>query len=66
MHTVTLTPEAEFWCALSMKPAGSTIKIPRRRFLGSSPEVEKAVRNIIEANIADYIEQKINFEIKQK
>lgn len=46
MHTATLTPEAEFWCALSMKPVGSTIRIPRRRFLGTSPEVEQAVRNI--------------------
>lgn len=66
MHTATLTPEAEFWCALSMKPIGSTISIPRRRFLGTSPEVEQAVRNIIEENITDYIEQAIDFEIKQK
>ena len=53
MHTAPLTPEAEFWCALAMKPAGSTIKIPRRRFLGTSPEVEKAVREIIDENITD-------------
>lgn len=66
MHTATLTPEAEFWCALSMKPVGSTIRIPRRRFLGTSPEVEQAVRNIIEENITEYIEQVIDFEIKQK
>lgn len=66
MHTATLTPEAEFWCALSMKPVGSTIKIPRRRFLGTSPEVEQAVRSIIEENITEYIEQAIEFEIKRK
>lgn len=66
MHTVTLTPEAEFWCALSMKPVGSTIRIPRRRFLGTSPEVEQTVRNIIEENITSYIEQAIDFEIKRK
>lgn len=66
MHTATLTPEAEFWCALAMKPVGSTIRIPRRRFLGTSPEVEKAVRTIIEENITEYIEQAIDFEIKQR
>ena len=66
MHTKTLTPEAEFWCALSMKPVGSTITIPRRRFLGTSPEVEQAVRNIIEENLTGYIEQAIDFEIKRK
>ena len=65
MHTATLTPEAEFWCALAMKPVGSTIRIPRRRFLGTAPEVEKAVRDIIEENITDYIEQTIEFEIKR-
>ncbi len=29
---------------MALKKAGSTIRIPRRRFLGTSPEVEKAVR----------------------
>lgn len=66
MHTATLTPEAEFWCALSMKPVGSTIRIPRRRFLGTSPEVEQTVRNIIEENLSGYIEEAINFEIHEK
>ena len=59
MHTAKLTPEAELWCALSMKPVGSTIKIPRRRFLGTSPEVEKAVNEIIEENLNEYIEDTI-------
>ena len=36
----------------------------RRRFLGASPEVENAVRNIIEENLTDYVEQAIDFEIK--
>ena len=66
MHTATLTPEAEFWCALAMKPAGSSIKIPRRRFLGTSPEVEKAVREIIDENITDYIEKDIESKLRQK
>ena len=47
-RTVQLTGEAEFWKFMALKKEGSMIKIPRRRFLGVSPEVEKAVREIIE------------------
>ncbi len=49
-----LTPEAAFWRFMALKKAGSTIKIPRRRFLGTSPEVEKAVREIVEENLTEY------------
>lgn len=49
-----LTTESEFWKWMALKKEGSTIRIPRRRFLGVSPEVEKAVREIIEENITDY------------
>ena len=38
----------------ALKKAGSTIRIPRRRFLGTSPEVEKAVREIVEENLTEY------------
>ena len=31
--------EAEFWCALSMKPVGATIKIPKRQFIDKSLEL---------------------------
>ena len=65
-RTIQLSTEAEFWKFMALKKAGTTIKIPRRRFLGSSPEVETAVRSIIEANIADHVKQEINFEIKRK
>ena len=64
-RTNQLSTEAEFWKFMALKKAGTTIKIPRRRFLGTSPEVEKAVRNIIEENITDYIEQEIDFQIKR-
>lgn len=59
-RTVQLSEEAEFWKFMALKKVGTTIKIPRRRFLGTSPEVEKAVREIIEENITEYI----NFEFK--
>ena len=65
-RTVQLSDEAEFWKFLALKKAGTAIKIPRRRFLGTAPEVENAVRNIIEENITDYIEQAIESEIKRK
>ena len=63
-RTVQLSEEAEFWKFMALKKAGTTIKIPRRRFLGTSPEVEKAVREIIEENITEYIN--FEFEINEK
>ena len=59
-RTVQLSDEAEFWKFMALKKAGTTIKLPKRKFLATSPEVEKAVREIIEKNISDYI----NFEFK--
>ena len=65
-RTVQLSDEAEFWKFMALKKAGTTIKIPRRRFLGTSPEVEQAVRTIIEENLSGYIEEAINFEIDKE
>lgn len=53
-RTVQLSSEAEFWKFMALKKAGTTIKIPRRRFLGTSPEVEQSVREIIEENLGSY------------
>lgn len=61
-----LGSEAEFWKFMALKKAGTTIKIPRRRFLGNSPEVERLVREIIEDNLNEYIEEEIKFEIHEK
>ena len=47
-----------------LEKEGSMIKIPRRRFLGVSPEVEKAVREIIEENITEYFN--VEFDIRRK
>ena len=47
-----------------MMKEGKSIKIPRRRFLGESPEVEKAVREIVEENITEYFNTE--FEIRRK
>lgn len=47
-------PEAEFWGYMSLKKVGSVIRIPRRRFLGRSPQLEAAVREIIEEALKEY------------
>lgn len=59
-----LGSEAEFWKFMALKKAGTTIKIPRRRFLGNSPEVERMVRGIIERNLEEYIN--LEFKITEK
>lgn len=59
-----LTTEAEFWKAMALMRVGSSIRIPRRRFLGNSPEVEAAVREIIEENITEYF--RTDFNIKEQ
>ena len=43
--------------------AGSKIRIPQRRFLGTSPEVEAMVREIIEDNLNEYVNS-IDFNIR--
>jgi phage gpG-like protein len=58
-----LTTEAEFWKALALMRVGSAIKIPKRQFLGVAPEVEATVREIIEDNISEYLDN-IDFNIK--
>lgn len=63
-RTTRLTGEAEFWKLMALKKEGSTITIPRRRFLGTSPEVEKAVREIVEENLTEYFN--LEWEIKEK
>lgn len=63
-RNVQLTSEAEFWKFMALKKEGSTIRIPRRRFLGASPEVEQAVREIVEENLTEYFN--VEWEIRRK
>lgn len=58
-----LTSEADFWKAMALMRVGATIRIPQRKFLGTSPEVEAAVRQIIEENLNEYVNN-IDFNIK--
>ena len=47
--------EAKFWGYMSLKKVGSLIKIPMRRFLGRSAEVERIVREVIEDGLEEYL-----------
>ena len=60
-----LSDVAEFWKFMALKKIGSTIKIPRRQFIGASPEVEKAVRDIIEDNLNEFFSG-FEFDITEK
>lgn len=62
-NTRHITNVADFWKAMALMRVGSTIKIPQRKFLGTSPEVEAAVRQIIEENLTEYVNS-IDFNIK--
>lgn len=57
-----LNTEAKFWRFMALMKAGSTIKIPRRRFIGASPEVEAICREIIDDNISKYLK---SIDLKQ-
>lgn len=62
-RTLQLSDEADFWKAMALMRVGSKIRIPQRKFLGTSPEVETAVRQIIEENLTEYVNN-IDFNIK--
>lgn len=53
-RTIQLSTEAEFWKFMALMKVGKTIKIPRRQFLGYSPEVEQSVCEIIEDNLTEF------------
>lgn len=63
-RTRQLVTEADFWRFMALKRAGTTIRIPRRRFLGTGPEVERIVREIIEENLNEYFD--MDFSIERK
>lgn len=60
---MSLNTISEFWRNMALMKVGSIIRIPQRKFLGFSPEVEAAVRQIIEKNLNEYVNN-IEFNIK--
>lgn len=63
-RTQQLGTESDFWRFMALKKAGTTIRIPRRRFLGIGAEVERIVREIIEDNLNEYFD--MDFSIERK
>ena len=61
-----LSTEAEFYKAMALMKVGSTVKIPRRRFLGTSPQLEEGVKKIIEDNLTQYFETTIISKLKKQ
>lgn len=53
-HNRQLTTDADFYQAMALMKVGKVIRIPRRQFLGMSPEVERVVTRIIETNLEEY------------
>lgn len=51
--------EAEFWKRMALMKVGARIRMPRRRFIGESPEVDEAVKGIIEENLTEYFNKEI-------
>jgi len=49
-----LSTAAEFWMHMALMKVGSEITIPKRRFLGTSPELESQVTEIIRKNLEEY------------
>ena len=54
------SPEAEFWKRMALKKPGTSIKIPRRHYLGPGPEVDAIVLQIIEKESQQYINTHFN------
>lgn len=59
-RNAALSDEAEFYKAMALKKAGDKIKIPERRFIGDSPEVQQAIRSIVEQNIQEFFNRFTN------
>lgn len=49
--------EAGFWKGMALKKVGSTIKIPKRQFMGDSPEVEKIITDITNKELQNLIDK---------
>lgn len=55
-----LSDEAAYWKALALKKVGEKLKVPERRFIGAHPQVDQAVRRVVDANMREvdqYIKQ---------
>lgn len=56
-QNVQLGATAEFWKHMALMKVGSTITIPKRQFIGASPEVERIVESIIDECLDEFFKQ---------
>ena len=49
------------WKRLALVKVGSKLTIPKRQFIGTSPEVERAIEQVIDDNVRDYLSN-LNFK----
>lgn len=61
----TLSSMAEFYKHMALMKVGSYVTIPKRQFIGRSPELEKEVTAIIEKNLQEYFEENAEKIIKK-
>ena len=47
----TVSQEARYWKAMAINPIGSRIIIKPRPFIGHHPQVDKAVRRVVDSNL---------------
>lgn len=59
---IQISTEAEFWRRMALMKVGHRIKIPRRRFLGTSPEVEQIVKKVIDEGFEEFFNNYNLFE----
>jgi phage gpG-like protein len=58
-RNVRLSTIAEFWKAMALMKVGSTITIPKRRFIGTRPKLEEQVKAIVTENIEEFLKNEI-------
>ena len=50
---IAISQEAEMWKRMALMKVGAKIKIPRRQFLGHHGEVDRMVREVVDANVQE-------------
>lgn len=58
--------KAKGYKAMALKPIGSKIVIPQRQFIGHHTKIDKAVKEIIEENLNEYVNQNIKFKDNER
>lgn len=61
-NNARLSTEAEFWKHMALMRVGSKVTIPRRRFIGTHPDLEKEVVSIIENRLSEFYSNPKNFK----